>query len=282
MGYTVVFFIYRKESEVTNKVDFFRELHQDGMLLLPNAWDVVSAKIYQSLGFKAIATTSGGIAFAQGYGDGELIPWVDQLKSIKSIVDKVDLPVSADIEAGYADNLTVLEEHINQLIDIGVVGINIEDSKKDGSKELKSVEEQCQIISKIRSVSTNRHYPLFINARTDAVLLNVKNALDETIKCGLTFKEAGADLFFPLGLNKIEDIKRVIEQTGMKLNVHGLPNAYDIKKFRETGASRYTFGYMGVFYTADMLRTAVSKMLSEDDASVLFSFDPEITDIISS
>lgn len=266
---------------MSNKVDIFRELHQKGMVLLANAWDVVSAKIYHSMGFKAIATSSGGIAFAQGYTDGELIPWVDQFTAIKNIAKRVDLPVSADIEAGYTDSLTELKEHINQLIDVDVVGINIEDSKKDGSKELKSIDEQCQIISTIRKVSTNRNYPLYINARTDAVLLNVKNALDETIRRGLAFKEAGADCFFPLGLNDCNDIKKVIKQTGMKLNVHGLPNAYDVKKFREAGASRYTFGYMGVFYTADMLRKAVAKMQSKDDASELFGFSPDIADIIS-
>jgi len=266
---------------MANKVDTFRNLHEDGMLLLANAWDVISAKIYQSMGFKAIATSSGGIAFAQGYSDGELIPWADQLAGIKSIASRVDLPVSADIEAGYANSLKELEENINQLIDIGVVGVNIEDSKKDGSNELKSIEEQCQIISLIRSVSNDRNFPLFINARTDAVLLGVENALDETIKRGLDFKNAGADLFFPLGLNDCNDLKKVIEETGMKVNAHGLPNAYDLKAFREAGVSRYTYGYMGVFYTADMLKKAVSKMQTEDDASELFSFNPETADTIS-
>ncbi|MGK7876934.1 MAG: isocitrate lyase/phosphoenolpyruvate mutase family protein [Xenococcaceae cyanobacterium] len=257
------------------KVEIFKKLHEGEMFLLPNAWDAVSARIYASMGFKAIATSSGAIAFARGYEDGENIPWPGQLEGIRNIVNAVKIPVSADIECGYADDLAQLENHINQLIDIGVVGINIEDSNKHGRNGVKSIEEQSAVILRIHQTADNRNYPLFINARTDVYVTEdyKNNALEETIKRAAAYKECGANSIFPLGMLVPEHIKTLIAQTGVKVSVHGLPGNHDLKKFRDAGACRYTFGYMGLFYTASKLRSAVKAMLEDNDATELFSFD---------
>ena len=263
---------------MNEKVDIFHKLHQGEMFLLPNAWDAVSARIYASMGFKAIATSSGAIAFARGYEDGETIPWQGQLEEIRNIVNAVRIPVSADIECGYADDLSQLENNINQLIDIGVVGINIEDSNKHGRNGLKSIKEQSAVISRIRQTADARNYPLFINARSDVYVTEdyQDNALKETIKRAAAYKECGANSIFPLGMLNPEHIKTLIDRTGVKVSVHGLPGNHDLKEFRDAGACRYTFGYMGLFYAASKLRSAVKTMLEDNDATELFSFDENI------
>ncbi len=260
------------------KVDIFHKLHEGEMFLLPNAWDAVSARIYASMGFKAIATSSGAIAFVRGYEDGENIPWQGQLEGIGNIVNAVKIPVSADIECGYANNLAQLENNINQLIDIGVVGINIEDSNKQGCNGLKSIEEQSAVILRIRQTADERNYPLFINARSDVYVTEEhnNNTLEEIIKRASAYKECGANSIFPLGISDTGHIKTLIDKTGIKVSVHGLPGNHDLKEFRDAGACRYTFGYMGLFYAASKLRSAVKTMLEDNDATELFSFDEDI------
>ena len=263
---------------MNEKVNIFHKLHEGDMFLLPNAWDAVSARIYASMGFKAIATSSGAIAFAQGYKDGETISWQGQLAAIRKIVNAVRIPVSADIECGYADDLSQLENNINQLIDIGVVGINIEDSNKHDRHGLKSIKEQSAVISRIRQTADERNYPLFINARSDVYVTEEhnNNTLEEVIKRASAYKECGANSIFPLGISDTGHIKTIIDQTGVKVSVHGLPGNHGMKDFRDAGACRYTFGYMGLFYAASKLRSAVKIMLEDNDATELFSFDEDI------
>ena len=102
------------------------------------------------------------------------------------------------------------------------------------------------------------------------------NALEETIKRAAAYKECGANSIFPLGMVNPEHIKTLIDKTGVKVSVHGLPGNHGMKEFRNAGACRYTFGYMGLFYAASKLRSAVKTMLENNDATELFSFDEEI------
>src|SRR5258705_12604307 len=173
----------------------FRELHHSGkMLILPNIWDPLGALLMESLEYPAIATASAAIAYANGINDREKILFDDLLELLKKITASVDLPVTADIESGYAGNDNQLRENIKLLLNTGVVGINIEDTDHK-TNSFQSIESQCNKIRLIKEVSGEMGIPLFINARTD-VYLHEKNfatgkaKIDETIKRGLAYKEA--------------------------------------------------------------------------------------------
>jgi 2-methylisocitrate lyase-like PEP mutase family enzyme len=160
------------------KAERFRELHHSGkMLVLPNIWDPLGAILLESLEYPAVATASASVAFANGYNDGEIIPFYELLALLKKIVGNVNVPVTADIESGYADNDFQLRENIELLIDTGLVGINIEDTDKK-TNELQSIETQCNKIRLIKKVSGEMGIPIFINARIKRVIAQVKLPLN--------------------------------------------------------------------------------------------------------
>jgi 2-methylisocitrate lyase-like PEP mutase family enzyme len=229
------------------KAERFRELHHTGkMLVLPNIWDPLGALLMENLEYPAIATASAAIAYANGYNDKEKIPFSDLLKLLKRITASVNLPVTADIESGYAGNDNQLQENIKLLIDTGIVGINIEDTDHK-TNSFQSVESQCKKIRLIRKISDEVGIPLFINARTD-VYLHEKNfateeaKFDEIIKRGLAYKEAGADGFFPIMLKEEENIKQLIAQVKLPLNIITFPGIPDLKTLSKLEVARISLG----------------------------------------
>lgn len=126
------------------KAEQFRNLHHfEKMLLLPNIWDPLGALLMESLGYPAIATASASIAFTNGYSDGEKIPFNELLVILKRIAQSVNLPVTADIESGYAEDDSQLEENVKLLIETGIVGINFEDTDHK-TNTLQAIETQCK------------------------------------------------------------------------------------------------------------------------------------------
>lgn len=225
----------------------FRKLHHTGkVLFLPNIWDPLGALLLESLEYPAVATASASVAFANGYNDGENIPFDDLLLLLKKIVNSVTIPVSADIEKGFAQNENDLTKNIKRLIDTGVVGINIEDSDNE-ARALRSAEVQSNRIRLIRKVSDEMGIPLFINARTDVYLYSGKSATDEeklndTIKRGIAYKDAGADGFFPIILTKEEEIKEIIARVNLPLNISALPGIPALKTLDKLGVARLSLG----------------------------------------
>ncbi|MER2171753.1 MAG: isocitrate lyase/phosphoenolpyruvate mutase family protein, partial [Psychrobacillus psychrodurans] len=138
------------------KIQEFNDLHtSEELLFLGNAWDLLSALTLEKVGFKAIGTTSWGIANSLGYIDGELIDFDRHLSIIKTIAENVNIPVSADIEAGYSENVEIVVNNVLKTADIGVVGINIEDSLKK-QKGLREISKHCNLLEKIRiALDTN-------------------------------------------------------------------------------------------------------------------------------
>jgi 2-methylisocitrate lyase-like PEP mutase family enzyme len=229
------------------KAERFHQLHHsDRMLLLPNIWDPLGALLMEHLEYPAIATASAAVAFSNGFNDGEHIPFHDLLALLKKIASIVNLPVTADIEGGYADNDIQLKENIQQLIATGIVGINIEDSNNK-TNSLQSVESQCNIIRLVRKVANEAGIPLFINARTDVYLYenNFPAAtlkLEETIKRGMAYKEAGADGFFPILIKQEEEIKEIISCVKLPLNVLTIPGIPELKTLQKLGVARISLG----------------------------------------
>lgn len=229
-----------------DKATIFKELHHNGKLLvLPNVWDPLSALLLESLGYKAVATASASIAYSNGYRDGEKIPFKEVILVLGKIVNSVNIPVSADIESGYARSNSDLEENIKKLIDTGIAGINFEDSLHD-QEELTPVKEQCEKIELIRKIADQKNSKLFINARADVFLKN-KNLTDEekieeTIRRGNAYKDAGADGFYPMILKDKTKIERVINEVNLPINIILLPDIPDFEELQKMKLARLSLG----------------------------------------
>lgn len=174
--------------------DVFRQLHQGGApLLLPNAWDAGSAALIESLGAKAIATTSAGVCWARGYPDGDTLPADDLIDAARAMARVVRVPLSVDMESGYSNEPPVVAQLAARLIDAGAVGINIE----DGAQPPELLERKIQAIRKLKGPA------LFINARVDVYLRALATgdaAIDEVAKRAERYRTAGCDGIFVPGL----------------------------------------------------------------------------------
>jgi 2-methylisocitrate lyase-like PEP mutase family enzyme len=225
-----------------NKLQSFKKMHDSNdLLLLPNAWDLLSALVLAQSGFKAIATSSWGVANALGYNDGEKIEFNQLYTLVSKMTSLINIPVSVDIESGYSDDIEVITDNVLKLADIGVVGINIEDSSKDNTS-LVSTTKHCQIVEKIRSELDNNGFSdFFINARTDTYFL-LENPLIETINRSKAYIESGANGIFVPGLSSDEDIASLIGAVNTPINVMSLPHLTDIKHLEKLGVKRFSTG----------------------------------------
>lgn len=207
-----------------------RRLHRTPMpLVLPNAWDTVSARLFEDLGATAVATTSAGLAWALGYADGRELPVDEAVGAVARIARVIKVPLSIDIENGYSDDPNAVVDLVQRLVDLGVAGINIEDGRDDP-------EILAHKIVAIREFLTRKHADLFVNARTDVFLAGLaepSRQLEETILRATRYAAAGADGLFVPGLHQPEDIADVARATPLPLNVmawNGLPPAAALVK----------------------------------------------------
>ncbi len=152
------------------KAKVLRSLHMGSeILILPNVWNPIGARVLVAKGYPAVATASAALSASLGYEDGEKISRSTLIEFLGRIARSVDVPVTADIEMGYGESLSELEETVRQVIDAGIVGINIEDSVEEGGV-LRSSIEQCRRISTVRQIADSRGVSLVINARVDCFL----------------------------------------------------------------------------------------------------------------
>ena len=229
------------------KAKLFKELHHSGhILVLPNIWDPLGAALLQSLEYPAIATASASVAFTNGYDDGEHVPFKDVLTLLSKIAASVNLPVTADIESGYASTQVDLQRNIELLLSTGIVGINFEDYDKQ-TESLFPLEVQCERIGLIRKISEALGVPLFINARTDVylrgkVFITEEEKLSETIKRGKAYIEAGADCLFPPAMKIKDDLEKLIATLKCPVNVIAIPGIPDFKSLQQIGVARLSLG----------------------------------------
>ena len=235
------------DSKQQEKAKQFYNLHHSGkLLILPNIWDCLGANLLESLHYPAIATASASVAFTNGYDDGQRISFDSVLALLKKIVSSVSIPVSADIESGFAESDLQLEENTKQLLATGIVGINIEDTDKKTNSIL-PVETQCEKIKLIKKVSQAVGVPLFVNARADVYLRGKdfdtpESKFEEALKRGRAYKAAGADCFYPIGMTRQEDIKRMVKQLQMPVNVITIPGIPELNVLNEIGVARVSLG----------------------------------------
>jgi 2-methylisocitrate lyase-like PEP mutase family enzyme len=228
------------------KAEQLRELHHGAkILVLPNAWDVASARILEDLGFPVIATSSAAVAFSLGYPDGQRISRDEMLAMVSRIANAVRVPVTADMEAGYGTTLEHMAETAKAIVSAGAVGLNLEDIT--GSDESSHVDTALQMekIRTIRKVSASLGVPLVINARTDIYLMPIGPAetrFERTVERLRAYREAGADCVFAPGIKDAETIAKLVKAVDAPLNILVTMGTPSLKALEKIGVARASIG----------------------------------------
>ncbi len=242
------------------RANVLRDLHRPGdPLILVNVWDAASARtVAAAEGCRAIATASWSIAAAHGYADGQEIPLELMLAAIERIAAAVELPVTADIEAGFGDTPAAVSETAAAVIAAGAVGVNLED-------RLRPTAEHAAILAAVRERGEREGVPLVINGRSDEFLLGERR-LDEAIARGRAYLDAGADSFFIPGLVALDGTRRLVDELGRApVNVLALPVSPPLAELAAAGVARVSFGPgpMGVAYAS--LGEAAARLLARGE-----------------
>ena len=208
-------------EELKQKARYFNKMHkQPGMFVIPNAWDAGSAVIFEKSGFKCLATSSAGIAYAFGRPDGEDIAFDELLYMVKKMTARISIPLSVDFERGYSENPAEVKENARQLVEAGAVGFNIEDGLADGT--LSPLTEQLAKIEALAELKKNLGIDFVINARTCSYWLNIGSELEkytEACERGNAFARAGADCVFIPGPVDKETTSRLVKNIAAPLNM---------------------------------------------------------------
>jgi len=235
--------------------DLFRRLHQEGLLLLPNAWEAGSARLIESRGAKAIATTSAGVAWSHGYADGDRLPSSLLRATVADIARVIRVPLSVDVEGGYSSDPVAVGETVAAVIEAGAVGINIE----DGSA---APDVLCAKIERARQAGLRLGVNVFVNARTDVYLRGLaptERRVEETLSRAERYSAAGADGIFVPGLADLAEIRAVARGSRLPLNImawRGLPPAAELEAL---GVRRLSAG-------AGIVQVAYAKTVSLAEA----------------
>ncbi len=272
--------------EQAQRAELFRNMHQGpSLLLLPNAWDALGARIFAAAGFSAIATTSGGVSWAIGYADGEAAPWEEVVEATRRIVRAVHLPVTADIEAGFGDTPEAVGKSVREIIGVGAVGVNLEDGTPRGATPIRSIAEAAERIRAACDAARETGVPIVINARTDLYLRNIGDPatrFDEAVERARAYLAAGADCFYPIALSDRDTIRRMAEAVGAPININvraGSPNVAELEALgvaRASTASQIALmSAATVRQIAEQLRTtgrfdALNPAMTQADAQRLF------------
>lgn len=254
----------------------FRRLHArgaDSILVLPNAWDALSARVVEAAGAPAIATTSAGISWALGHPDGQGLTRDAMVDAVRRIVAAVRVPVSADVESGYGSGTPEdVAETVRGVIGAGAVGINLEDSPgRDGQPMLETAVQAARIAA-ARAAATAAGVDLFINVRVDSYLRQVGaegDRFDETVRRAHAYTAAGADgVFVPMVVDG-PTIQRLAAAVGAPLNVLAVPGAHRVSELRSLGVARVSVGPGLARSVMTYVQRAAAELLNEGTYDVL-------------
>jgi 2-methylisocitrate lyase-like PEP mutase family enzyme len=230
-------------SKLANAAERLRSLHS-GLepLVLPNAWDAATARAVVEAGFPVVATTSSGVSGALGWADGEATPADEMFAAIARIARVVDVPVTADIEAGYS---LPLEEIVRRLLAAGAVGCNLEDTDHAAGKTVRDAATQAHRLAAFKQAARAAGVDVVLNARTDVFLRlqpNEPPPIEEAIRRGRLYLEAGADCIFPIGASDEGAIAALVDGIPGPINViPGFRGAPGLARLRELGVRRISF-----------------------------------------
>jgi 2-methylisocitrate lyase-like PEP mutase family enzyme len=241
----------------------FRAMHHGPrILLLPNVWDVASARILEEAGFGAMATTSAGIAFSLGYPDGQRISREEMLAVVTRIVHGVKVPVTADVEAGYGNRPEDAADTARGVIEVGAIGMNLEDAA-DQPGQLVDLSLQLEKIRAVRETALKLGVPVVLNARTDVYLEQIgapETRYTETVRRSLAYREAGADCVFVPGLRDSETISRLVRDLGCPLNILVGPGSPPVPELEKLGVARVSLGSGPMRATLGLVRRLAEEL----------------------
>lgn len=233
-------------EEQKSKANALRAMHRGPrILVLPNAWDVASARIFEQAGSGAIATTSAGVAFTLGYPDGQRISRAEMLARVGRIAKAVKVPVTADVEGGYGERPEDAARTAREVVEAGAVGMNLEDATEDSAHPLVELSLQVEKIHAVREAALKTGVLVVLNARTDVYLLEVgpsEKRYDETVRRLLAFRDAGADCVFVPGLRGTEIISRLVRDVKCPVNILGGPGSPSVPELEKLGVARVSLG----------------------------------------
>lgn len=253
----------RRQAE---KAEQFRKLHHSPrLLLLPNAWDVVSARILEECGHPAIATSSAAVAFSLGYPDGQRISRDEMLEVVGRIARAVEIPVTADLEAGYGTTIKDMVETVKAAIAAGVVGMNLEDVTGDDESSFVDLPLQVEKIRAICDTAKSLGVPFVLNARTDIYLMPIGPAstrFERTLERLRAYRDAGASCLFAPCLYDPETIAKLVKAVEAPLNILANPACPPIAELEKIGVARVSAG-SGIMRAALGLVRRIGKEMAE-------------------
>jgi 2-methylisocitrate lyase-like PEP mutase family enzyme len=233
----------RRQAE---KAEQFRKLHHGPhMLLLPNAWDVASARILEECGHPAIATSSAAVAFSLGYPDGQRISRDEMLEVAGRIAQAVNVPVTADLEAGYGTTVKDMVETVKAAIAAGILGMNLEDVTGDDESSFVDLSLQVEKVRAIRETANSLGVPFVLNARTDIYLMPIGPAatrFERTVERLRAYRDAGADCLFVPGMYDLETISKLVKAMQAPLNILASPACPPMAELEKIGVARVSAG----------------------------------------
>jgi 2-methylisocitrate lyase-like PEP mutase family enzyme len=233
-------------AEQSARAEQLRKLHYGPrILILPNAWDAISALIVEDAGFPAVATTSAGVAAALGYPDGQRVKRDEMLEAVARIARVVRVPVTADLEAGYANTPREIAEFARATIVTGVAGLNFEDITGDDEASFVPLNLQVEKIAALREAANSAGVPLVINARTDIYLVPIgpeETQFERTVERLRAYRKAGADCVFAPGIRDAETIGKLVKAVDAPLNILLQPGGTTLRELERLGVARASAG----------------------------------------
>jgi 2-methylisocitrate lyase-like PEP mutase family enzyme len=250
----------------------FRALHAPGrILVLPNAWDAASARMTQELGAEAIATSSAAVAWCHGYADREQMPTETALAATREVVRVMSVPVSVDSEGGYSNDPAKVAEHVVALIEAGAAGINLEDGTEPP-------ELLCAKIRAIKDAARAQGADIFINARCDVYLQNLapdERKLEESLRRGKLYAEAGADGLFMPGMSDLAQIREVVNAIHLPVNILIMRAVPPVAELRAAGVRRVSAGALIGRAAYGQAHAATKMLLDEGRYDSIFAISSE-------
>ena len=255
------------------KADAFRKLHdRRRILVLPNAWDVISARIFEEAGFPAVATSSAAVAWTLGYPDGEHIRREEMGEIVRRIAQALAVPVTADMEAGYGPDPADTAATVRAVLDAGGVGLNLEDAVHGEKRALLDFTVSVERIRAARAAAESSGVPIVINARTDVYLLGIGaegERFDHAVRRANAYREAGADCLFVPGVRDAKTIGELVRAINGPINVLAGPGTPSVAELEQLGVARVSMGGGPMRATLTLVRRIAAELR---DAGVFASF----------
>jgi 2-methylisocitrate lyase-like PEP mutase family enzyme len=243
----------------------FRRLHESGCFVLPNPWDVGSARLLQHMGFQAVASTSSGHAWSTGRPD-YAVSRADVLQHLRLLCNAVDLPVNADFESGFAADARGVAESVELAIDTGVAGLSIEDRDIDADEKLYDLQNALERVRAARVAIDRTGHDVILVARTEGLLIDPQ-AVNPAIDRLVSFAEAGADCLYAPGVIDREDVAAMVRAVAPKpLNVLMMRPGLAVSELAELGVRRISVG-------GGLARVAFRAMMASAEQMKAGSFD---------